>query len=92
MRITLSLLAAVVGLTISAGCGGTYEPEQAPASEQAPVDEQLPEGTVTQQAICPQKWTCNYTRWYGSEATCVAGCGGTPCTLDYACTGSCLCP
>ncbi|MCY1015767.1 hypothetical protein [Pyxidicoccus sp. MSG2] len=92
MRITLSLLAAVVGLTVSAGCGGTYAPEQAPASESAPVAEQLPEGTVTQQAICSQKWTCNYTRWYGSEATCVAGCGSTPCTLDYACNGTCFCP
>ncbi|RKH14783.1 hypothetical protein D7V97_02035 [Corallococcus sp. CA053C] len=92
MRITLSLLAVVVGVTFSAGCGGGYEPEQAPASESAPVEEQLPEGTVTQLAICTQKWTCNYVRWYSTEANCVAGCGGAACTKDYACTGGCLCP
>lgn len=92
MRIIPSLLAVVVGLTLSAGCGGTYEPEQEPVSESVAVDEQLPDGTVTQQAICPRLWTCNYVRWHSLEANCVAACGGASCTRDYACTGSCLCP
>jgi hypothetical protein len=93
MRIPLSFVAVFVGVAVSvSGCGGSYEPEQAPVSESLSVDEPLPEGNVTQQAICPQLWTCNYSRWYGSEANCVAGCGGTPCTRDYHCTPNCVCP
>lgn len=42
-------------------------------------------------AICPQKWTCNYRNWYGTEANCNASCGG-PCFLDYRCTVGCVCP
>ena len=76
MRIPLPLVAAFMGLAVSvAGCGGTYEPEQAPVSESAPVDEQLSDGSVTQQAICPLKWTCNYTRFYNTEEQCVTACG-----------------
>ncbi|MBN8232624.1 hypothetical protein JYK02_34410 [Corallococcus macrosporus] len=92
MRIPLSLVAVFVGVAVSvSGCGGAYEPEQAPASEPGAVEEQLPERDVTQQAICSQLWTCNYVRWYGTETNCVAACG-TACTLDYRCTGTCVCP
>jgi hypothetical protein len=43
-------------------------------------------------AICPRAWTCNYTKWYGTLASCQASSCGANCTQDYRCTGFCVCP
>ncbi|NMO16991.1 hypothetical protein HPC49_40350 [Pyxidicoccus fallax] len=62
-----------------------------PELQAAPVDEQVSDGTVTQLAICPMKWTCNFSRFYNTQAACETACGRA-CWEDYACNGTCVCP
>jgi hypothetical protein len=100
LRINSLLAVFVAGLTLAVtGCGGTYVPEEAPASESAQVIQKQPaqpsssDQTVTEMSICPLKWTCNSsTSYYGTSTQCAAACGSDPCYRDYACTGGCVCP
>lgn len=62
-----------------------------PAAIEAPAEEQSSDGSVTQLAICPSKWTCNFSRFYSTQAACETACGQS-CWLEPACTGGCVCP
>lgn len=98
MRIT-SLLTVVAALTFAVtGCGGTYVPEEAPASESikttVQTDQQsTPDQDVTALSICQQQWWCDNTMsFYGTQALCTTACGTTPCYRDFNCNGHCTCP
>jgi hypothetical protein len=78
------------------GCGRTPDPTpQAPACStieaRAATPSQLTRDT-TQHAICPRDWTCDDVTFFGSQATCIANCGGAHCFLDFNCRPGCLCP
>ncbi|MFL5346426.1 MAG: hypothetical protein ACJ8AT_16685 [Hyalangium sp.] len=99
MRITSLLAAVVATLTFAVtGCGGTYVPDEAPASESIKTSVQTdqqsnPDQNVHEMTVCPLKWACDTTGlYYSTQAQCTAACGATPCYRDYACTGNCVCP
>ncbi|MDY7227219.1 hypothetical protein [Hyalangium rubrum] len=97
MRIPSLLVAFITGLTLAVtGCGGTYAPEEAPASETVLVDEQAQQSSseenVSAQAICARKWTCDWGTYYSTASACSTACGGNTCYLDYDCNGRCVCP
>lgn len=93
MRITSVVVALAAGFTLAlTGCGGTIVPEESPNSDTAVTDQQGAPGDVTAQAICPLRWTCDWTHWYGTQTQCQTACGANPCERDYACNGTCVCP
>jgi hypothetical protein len=100
LRITSLLAVVAAGLTFAlTGCGGTYVPEEAPASESAQVTAKQPalagssDQTVTEMSICPLQWWCDTTmRYYSTSTQCAAACGSTACYRDYNCNGFCTCP
>ena len=49
------------------------------------------EPRTPQSGICPQAWTCDHRRWYGTESACHTFCGPI-CELDYRCGTGCVCP
>lgn len=99
MRITSLLAVVVATLTFAAtGCGGTYVPDEAPASESLQTNVQTdqqsnPEQNVHALSICPLQWWCDTTMSYYSTSTaCATACGSTACYRDYNCNGFCTCP
>ena len=49
------------------------------------------EPRTTQSGICPQAWTCDHRRWYGTESACHTFCGPI-CERDFRCGVGCVCP
>ncbi len=99
MRINSLLAVFVASLTLAVtGCGGTYVPDEAPASESAQVTEKQPalssssDQTVTEMTACLLQWTCDSITYYSTSTQCATACGANTCYRDYNCNGHCICP
>ncbi|ADO75029.1 hypothetical protein [Stigmatella aurantiaca] len=99
MRITSLMVVLFAGLTLAgAGCGSA-EPvstdEQVStqgASAQTGSEQSSSEESHSAQAVCPLKWTCNFSTYYNTNAQCTAACGANTCYREHACNGTCVCP
>jgi hypothetical protein len=48
----------------------------------------------SQNAICLQQWTCDFSHWFSTQSACntSAACAPGPCFRDFNCNGHCVCP
>lgn len=88
--VNLKRVVLLAGLALTAFACRAEPPvaEQVSTMEES---EAVPAAGAGTQAFCPQLWTCNHVKWYGSEAACTTACGRA-CELDYRCTTGCVCP
>ena len=94
-----SLVLAVTLLSGLVGCSRGPEPTPtAPAASSSTQALVSPPSSLTldrsQNAICPQQWTCDSFSWFSTQSACTSStaCAGQQCIRDFNCNGRCTCP